>query len=131
MNEKTKNILSYALSILIVGGIITCLVIYPRITLTWFFDIVLAVSGLLILCFVVVCLKGLLYDFLAAIILRRYIANTYPSIMNRRDSYSVREETKYVQGVIKTALSSIHYEHMVDMMSAVLRERTYLSKRTD
>ena len=69
--------------------------------------------------------------FLAAVILRRYIENTYPSIMNREDNYSAREEMKYVQGAIKTALSSIHYEHMVDMMSAVLRERTYLSKRTD
>ena len=83
MDEKTKNILSYILSILIVGGIITCLVIYPRITLTWFFDIILAALGLLILCFVVVCLKGLLYDFFSSSyfeeIYRKYISKHYES----------------------------------------------------
>ena len=63
MDEKTKNVLSYVLAILIVGGIITCIVVYPRITLTWFFDIVLTALGLLILCFIVSWLKELLYDF--------------------------------------------------------------------
>lgn len=83
MNEKNKNILSWVLSILIVGGIIACIVIYPRITLTWFFDIVLAALGLLILCFVVVCLKGLLYDFFSSSsfekIYRKYISKHYES----------------------------------------------------
>ena len=92
MNEKTKNILSYALSILIVGGIITCIVIYPRITLTWFFDIVLAALGLLILCFLVVCLKGLLYDFFSS----SYFENVYRKYISKH--YESRNQLSYERG---------------------------------
>ena len=66
MDEKTKNRLSCVLSILIVGGLTTCFVIAPRISLTWFFDVVLAVLCLFILIFIAGWLKGLLYDFFSS-----------------------------------------------------------------
>ena len=79
MNEKTKNILSWVLSILFVGSIITSLVIEPRII----GYIALGAFALLILSCMVSCLNGLLYDFFSSSyfekIYRKYISKHYES----------------------------------------------------
>ena len=83
MNEKTKNILSWVLSILFVGGIITSLVIEPRISLAVIGYIALGAFALLILSYMVSCLKELLYDFFSSSyfekIYRKYISKHYES----------------------------------------------------
>ena len=79
MNEKTKNILSWVLSVLFVGSIITSLVIEPRVI----GYIALGAFALLILSCMVSCLKGLLYDFFSSSyfekIYRKYISKHYES----------------------------------------------------
>ena len=126
MNEKTKNILSWVLSILFVGSIITSLVIEPRVI----GYIALGAFALLILSCMVSWLKELLYDFLAAVISRRYIANTYPSIMNREDRCSMREVMKYVQSAMQIVSSSVLIGDMKRTVTAK-RELTYISKIMD
>lgn len=83
MNEKTKNILSWVLSILFVGSIITSLVIEPRISLAVIGYIALGAFALLILSYMVSCLKELLYDFFSSSyfekIYRKYISKHYES----------------------------------------------------
>lgn len=83
MNEKTKNILSWVLSILFVGSIITSLVIEPRISLAVIGYIVLGAFALLILSYMVSCLKELLYDLFSSSyfekIYRKYISKHYES----------------------------------------------------
>lgn len=83
MNEKTKNILSWVLSILFVGSIITSLVIEPRISLAVIGYIALGASALLILSYMVSCLKELLYDLFSSSyfekIYRKYISKHYES----------------------------------------------------
>ena len=79
MNEKTKNILSWVLSILFVGSIITSLVIEPRVI----GYIALGAFALLILSYMVSCLKELLYDLFSSSyfekIYRKYISKHYES----------------------------------------------------
>lgn len=81
MDEKTKNILSYVISILIVVGITTCFVIDTRTTLTWFLDIVLAALSIFVPFFTVFWLKELLYDFFDSDyfeeMYRKYISKHY------------------------------------------------------
>lgn len=60
MNEKTKNILSWVLSILIVGSIITSFVIDPFNSLIGFLYILLAILGLWLLSAIVAWVKDLL-----------------------------------------------------------------------
>lgn len=83
MDEKTKNILSWVLSILSIGSIITSLVIEPRISLAVIGYIALGAFALLILSYMVSCLKGLLYDFFSSSyfekIYRKYISKHYES----------------------------------------------------
>ena len=83
MNEKTKNILSWVLSILFVGSIITSLVIEPRISLAVIGYIALGAFALLILSCMVSWLKELLYDFFSSSyfeeIYRKYISKHYES----------------------------------------------------
>lgn len=83
MNEKTKNILSWVLSILFVGSIITSLVIEPRISLAVIGYIALGAFALLILSCMVSLLKELLYDFFSSSdfeeIYRKYISKHYES----------------------------------------------------
>lgn len=83
MNEKTKNILSWVLSILFVGSIITSLVIEPRISLAVIGYIALGASALLILSYMVSWLKELLYDLFSSSyfekIYRKYISKHYES----------------------------------------------------
>lgn len=83
MNEKTKNILSWVLSILFVGSIITSLVIEPRISLAVIGYIALGAFALLILSYMVSWLKELLYDFFSSSyfekIYRKYISKHYES----------------------------------------------------
>ena len=130
MNEKTKNILSWVLSILFVGSIITSLVIKPRISLAVIGYIALGAFALLILSYMVSCLKVLLYVFLAAVILRRYIANIYQSFMNRGDRCSMREVMKYVQSAMQIVSSSVLIGDMKRTVTAK-RELTYISKIMD
>lgn len=83
MNEKTKNILSWVLSILFVGSIITSLVIEPRISLAVIGYIALGAFALLILSYMVSWLKELLYDLFSSSyfekIYRKYISKHYES----------------------------------------------------
>lgn len=66
MSEKTKNIISYVLSILIVGGISICIVVLPQITFTVIGSIAFGALILLVLACVVYELKELLYDFFSS-----------------------------------------------------------------
>lgn len=79
MNEKNKNILSWVLSILFVGSIITSLVIEPAVI----GYIALGAFALLFLSYMVSLLKELLYDFFSSSyfekIYRKYISKHYES----------------------------------------------------
>ena len=83
MNEKTKNILSYVLSILIVGGIITCFVIAPFTSFKVFGIILFSIIFLPFLFFTVVWVRESIYDFFSSShfeeIYRKYISKHYES----------------------------------------------------
>lgn len=83
MNEKTKNILSWVLSILFVGSIITSFMIEPRISLAIVKAIALGAFALLIPSYIVLWLKELLYDFFSSSyfeeMYRKYISKHYES----------------------------------------------------
>lgn len=66
MDEKTKNIISYVLSILIVGGIITSFIIDTYISLIGLLCIVLVILCLVIMIYIIEWLRGLLYDFFSS-----------------------------------------------------------------
>lgn len=68
--------------------------------------------------------------FLAAVILSRYIANTYQSIMNQGDRCSMREVMKYVQSAMQIVCSSILIGDMKRTVTAK-RELIYISKSMD
>lgn len=83
MNEKTKNILSWVLSILIVGSIITSFVIDPFNSLIGFLCILLAILSLCLLSAIVAWVKDLLYEFFSSSYFqrgyRKYISKHYES----------------------------------------------------
>lgn len=83
MNEKTKNILSWVLSILIAGGIITCFVIAPFTSFKVFCVILFSIIFLPLLFFTVEWVRESIYDFFSSSyfekIYRKYISKHYES----------------------------------------------------
>lgn len=83
MDERTKNILSYVLSILFVGGIITSFIIDTYNSLLFILFSVLIILSLFVLSGIVMWLKGLLYDFFSSNTFqktyRKYISKHYKS----------------------------------------------------
>ena len=66
MNEKTKKILSYVLSILIVGGATICIVIDPNNFLDVFLLIILPIIILAFLGLLVAVIADMLYEFFSS-----------------------------------------------------------------
>ena len=66
MNEKTKNILSYVISILIVGGATTYCVIDPNNFLDVFLWIILPIIILAFLGILVAVIADMLYEFFSS-----------------------------------------------------------------
>ena len=83
MNEKNKNIISYILSILIVGSIITCFIVAPYNSLLGLLWIFLSAIGLAFLTFIVKLVKDILYEFFSSnlfqSIYRKYVTKCYES----------------------------------------------------
>ena len=66
MDEKTKKILSYVISILLVGGATTCLVIDPNKFLDVFLWIILPIIILAFLGLLVAIIADMLYEFFSS-----------------------------------------------------------------
>ena len=66
MSEKTKNIISYVLSILIVGSTTIGIVVTPQISFAVIGALALGALILLVLAYAVLQLKELLYDFFSS-----------------------------------------------------------------
>ena len=66
MSEKTKNILSYVISILIVGSTTIGIVVAPQISFTVIGALALGALILLVLAYLVIWLKELLYAFFSS-----------------------------------------------------------------
>lgn len=83
MNEKTKNTLSYVLSILIVGSIITCFVINPYNSLVGLLWIFLTIIGLAFILSIIKAVKDIVYEFFSSnlfqSIYRKYVTKCYES----------------------------------------------------
>ena len=83
MNEKNKNIISYILSILIVGSITTCFIVAPYNSLLGLLWIFLSAIGLALLTFIVKLVKDILYEFFSSnlfqSIYRKYVTKCYES----------------------------------------------------
>ena len=92
MDEKTKNILSYILSILFVGSIVTCLVINPYVCLMSCFFTILAIFGLFFLIYIVKCVKKQIYDFFSS----NYFQKNYRKYIYKH--YDSREQLFYERG---------------------------------
>lgn len=95
MNERTKNIICYVLSTIIVGSITTILVIYPL----GFMLFLVALLGLCILTFIVVWIKELLYDFFSSSYFhracRKYISKNYkPMKMHKHLDFGRNSDIK-------------------------------------
>lgn len=85
MDEKTKNVLSYVISILIVGGATTCLVIDPNKFLDVFLWIILPIIILAFLCILVVVIADMLYEFFSSSYFEE-IYHKYKSKENRHNT---------------------------------------------
>lgn len=83
MNEKTKNIISYILSILIVGSITTCFIIAPYDSLLGLFWIFLTAIGLALMLSIIKLVKDIVYEFFSSDLFqstyRKYITKCYES----------------------------------------------------
>lgn len=83
MNEKNKNILSYVISILIVGSITTCFIIAPYDSLLGLFWIFLTAIGLALLLSIIKLVKDIVYEFFSSnlfqSIYRKYVTKCYES----------------------------------------------------
>ena len=80
MDEKTKKIISYVLSILIVGGATTCCVIDPNN----FLDVFLWIILIIILAFLgllVAVIADMLYEFFSS----SYFENIYRKYKSKHD----------------------------------------------
>ena len=66
MDEKTKKIISYVLSILIVGGVTTCFVIDPNKGLDIILWIILPIIILAFLGLLVAVIADMLYEFFSS-----------------------------------------------------------------
>ena len=85
MDEKTKNVLSYVISILIVGGATTCLVIDPNKFLDVFLWIILPIIILAFLCILVAVIADMLYEFFSSSYFEE-IYHKYKSKENRHNT---------------------------------------------
>lgn len=75
MSEKTKNIISYILSILIVGSLIACFVIAPYNSLLGLFWIFLTTIGLVLILSIIKLVKDIVYEFLIVTYFKILIVN--------------------------------------------------------
>lgn len=71
MNEKTKDILSYVLSILIVGSIITYFVINPYNSLVGLLWIFLTIISLAFILSIIKAVKDIVYEFFSSNLFQR------------------------------------------------------------
>ena len=85
MDEKTKNILSYVISILIVGGATTYCVIDPNNFLDVFLWIILPIIILAFLSILVAVIADMLYEFLSSSYFED-IYRKYKSKQNRHNT---------------------------------------------
>ena len=85
MNEKTKNVLSYVISILIVGGATTYLVIDPNAFLDVFLWIILPIIILAFLGILVAVIADMLYEFFSSSFFEE-IYRKYKSKQNRHNT---------------------------------------------
>lgn len=92
MSDKTKNIISYALSILIVGSTTIGIVVQPQITFTVIGSIALGALALVVLLYIVTWLKELLYDFFSS----SYFEKTYRKYISKH--YESRRQVFYERG---------------------------------
>ena len=81
MDEKTKKIISYVISILIVGGATTCCVIDPNNFLDVFFFIILPIIILAFLDLLVAVIADMLYEFFS----NSFFDEIYRKYKSKRD----------------------------------------------
>ncbi len=81
MDEKTKKIISYVLSILIVGGITICWVIYPNNFLDVFLCVILPIIILAFLGLLVAVIADMLYEFFSS----SYFENIYRKYKSKHE----------------------------------------------